>query len=129
MSGHHPISPLFEKQEELGRILFRFNPLWIERVGFMDIVSQAWSQYVIGSPSFVFEQKLKKTKLALKKWVKTPLSSPTTSRKERVSKLFAIQIGMENCEITTSQLALEQLAQFKTSQSFRHEEEHLRLKS
>ena len=128
-SNHHPFSLQFEKEEELGPIPFKFSPLWLERVGFMDIVTQAWSKYVVGSPNFLFEQKLKNTKLMLKKWVKSPLPSPTTNRKGSVSELFAIQIGMENCEITSSQLALKQLAQFKSSQSFRHEEEHLRLKS
>ena len=53
MSDHHPISLLFEKEEELGPIPFKFNPLWIERFGFMDIVMHACAQYVVGSPSFV----------------------------------------------------------------------------
>ena len=52
-SDHHPISLLIEKEEELGPIPFRFSPLWIERVEIMDVVTQAWSQYVAGSPSFV----------------------------------------------------------------------------
>ena len=42
-SNHHPISLLFEKEEELGPISFRFNLLWIERDKFMDVVTQAWS--------------------------------------------------------------------------------------
>ena len=54
-SDHHHISLLFEKEKELGPIPFRFSLLRIERDGFMDIVSQAWSQYVVGSPSFVWE--------------------------------------------------------------------------
>ena len=62
----------------------------------MNIVSQAWSNYVVGSPNFVFEHKLKNTKLALKQWVKSPLSTPTTNRMENVAELFAIQIGMED---------------------------------
>ena len=39
MPDHHPISLLVEKEEALGPIPFQFFPLWIERVGFMDIVS------------------------------------------------------------------------------------------
>ena len=49
--------------------------------------------------------------------------------KERVAELSTFQFGMENSEITTSHIALEQLAQLKNTQSFRQEEEHLRLKS
>ena len=72
---------------------------------------------------------MKKTKPTLKVWVKNPLSSPTTIRKERVPELSALQFGMEDREISESHLALEQLVQFNTSLSFRHEAEHLRLKS
>ena len=39
-SDHHPISLLFEKDEELGPIPFRFTPLWINKDGFLDVVTQ-----------------------------------------------------------------------------------------
>ena len=54
-SEHHPISLLFEKEENLGPIPFRFSPLWVERDGFFDVVAQAWSLYVDGSPRFIWE--------------------------------------------------------------------------
>ena len=38
-SDHHPISLLFEKEEELGPIPFRFSPLWIKRVRFVEVVT------------------------------------------------------------------------------------------
>ena len=99
------------------------------RDGFWETVSQAWTQYVEGSPSFVWEHKLKKNKYTLKIWVKKPFKTPTSSRQEKVIELTDIQLGMEECEITKSQLALEQSAQINTFQSFRQEEEFLRLKS
>ena len=40
-----------------------------------------------GSPSFVWEHKLKRTKFALKAWIKTPLFTPTSSRKESIKEL------------------------------------------
>ena len=33
-SDHHPISLMFEEEEDIGTIMFRFSPLWIERDGF-----------------------------------------------------------------------------------------------
>ena len=54
-SDHHPITLQFEIEEELGPIPLRFSPLWLERDGFMVMVSQAWTHYVDGSPSFVWE--------------------------------------------------------------------------
>ena len=43
---HHPISLMFEKEEDLGPILFHFSPLWIERHDFWETVIESWSQYV-----------------------------------------------------------------------------------
>ena len=54
-SDHHPIALVFENEDKLGPIPFRFCPLWIERDGFMAIVYQAWTHFVHGSPSFVWE--------------------------------------------------------------------------
>ena len=67
---HHPISLLLEKEEDLGPIPFRFSPLWIEREGFLDTMHIAWSHYIVGFPSFVLDQKVKKTKYALKNRIK-----------------------------------------------------------
>ena len=52
-SDHHPIALVFEKEEQLGPIPFRFCPLWIEHDGFLDTVKQAWTHSVHGSPSYV----------------------------------------------------------------------------
>ena len=38
-SDHNPVSLLLEKDEELGPILFKFSPLWIDRAGFFDVVT------------------------------------------------------------------------------------------
>ena len=82
-----------------------------------------------GSPSYVWEQKLKQTKIVLKNWLRVPLSSPSLSRKDNVDKLSKIHIGMENGDVSLSQITLEREAQYLTSHAFRVEEEHLRLKS
>ena len=104
-------------------IPFHFSPLWIERVGFLDIVHLAWSHYVVGSPNFIWEKKLKNIKIALKFWIKQPQKNPSSNRKEKVSELAEFQFEMEERDITKAQLALEQSAQFNTLQSFRHEED------
>ena len=64
----------------------------------------------------------------LKQWIKTPSPSPTIFRVEQVSTLAEIRLGMEDINISISHLAVEKLAQSSTTQSFRHEEEQLRLK-
>ena len=95
----------------------------------MDIVNEVWSQYMDGYPSFVWEQKFKRTKYALKAWIKKPLTTPTGSRKESVTELAKIQFSLEKADISHSFLTMEKLAQAKSYQSFRHEEETLHLKS
>ena len=83
---------------------------------------------MVGSPFYVWEHKLKNTKFVLKNWIKKPQITPTSIRQSRVFELSEFQFQMENREITKTQLALEQFAQFNTSQAFKQEEEFLRLK-
>ena len=102
-SDHKPIMLKLEDEENLVAIPFRFSPLWIAREGFMDIVSNAWSIQVIGSPNFMWERKLKNTKLALKAWIKS-LPSTLSVRNQYLENLAAIQLDMEVFEITTEML-------------------------
>ena len=83
-SDHHPIGLRLEKEENLGPIPFRFSPLWVEREGFDELISHVWSQFIDGSPSYVWEQKMKLTKIALKSWIKSPLQNPTRNKVETV---------------------------------------------
>ena len=62
-------------------------------------------------------------------WIKLPLLTPLSIRKDRVAEISALQIDLENREVTSSHISLHQLAQLKTNISFRQEEEHLRFKS
>eukprot|EP00253_Pinus_taeda_P016135 PITA_16135 len=61
-SDHKPIQLLLDDEENLGPLPFHFNHLWIEREGFFNIVKEAWVKPISGSPSFVWEKKLKATK-------------------------------------------------------------------
>ena len=94
-SNHKPILLQFEDEEDLWPILFNFIPLWIDHEGFMNIVSHSWSQPISVSPSFVWEHKLKFTKLALKEWVKETLKSPSSDRIEELKNLEVIQMEMD----------------------------------
>ena len=72
---------------------------------------------------------MKQTKCALKNWIKLPLLTPMSVRKDRVAELSVLQVELENKEVTSSHIALLQTAQLKTNISFRQVEEYLRLKS
>eukprot|EP00253_Pinus_taeda_P008034 PITA_08034 len=80
-SDHKPVQLILEDEEDLGPIPFRFSPLWTERDGFIDIVKTAWAKSFSGSSSYVWEQKLKATKQALKEWIRKLAPNPTSQRK------------------------------------------------
>lgn len=86
-SDHKPILLQLDEEETLGPIPFRFSPLWIEQEGFMEVIGKGWSITVNRSPSYVWEQKIKATKAALKERVETPPNTFTTHRKETVQQL------------------------------------------
>ena len=77
----------------------------------------------------MWEHKLKPTKETLKEWIKNPIKTPTTQRKETTQILENLQIYFEKKDITKAYLEEEQAAQAKTFLSFCQEEEFLRLKS
>eukprot|EP00253_Pinus_taeda_P035614 PITA_35614 len=128
-SDHKPIQLLLEDEEDLGPIPFRFSPLWIEKPGIFDTVKEAWDKPIIGSPSYIWEQKLKATKHALKEWIKKPAPNPTNQRKEAVQRLHSMQMEMENKDITVELLDEEVKTQSSTYQAFLTEEEYWILKS
>eukprot|EP00253_Pinus_taeda_P017553 PITA_17553 len=117
-SDHKPIQLLLEDEEDLGPIPFRFNPLWIEKVGFMETVKAAWVKPITGSPSYIWEQKLKATKYALKEWIKKPDPNPAYQRKEAVQRLHSMQTEMENKEITAELLDEEVKARDRNTSYF-----------
>jgi hypothetical protein len=128
-SDHKPILLHIEEEEDLGPLPFRFSPTWIEREGFFETVKKAWDKAYTGSSSYIWEQKMKATKQALKEWIKTPASTPFNARKEAVANLEATQAEMENKDITSELLEKETKAQISAYRSFRNEEEYWRIKS
>ena len=81
VSDHRPILLQLKEEEDLGPIPFRFIPLWIKKEGFWETTSKAWDFPIKGSPSFVWEQKLKITKHDLKDWIKKDFKTPSFFRK------------------------------------------------
>ena len=77
----------------------------------------------------MWEQKLKATKAALKEWVKNPINTPISHRKENIQTLENLQTDLERKDITHADLEKEQTSQAKAFLSFWQEEEFLRLKS
>ena len=128
-SDHEPIQLIMAPEEDLGPIPFKFSPLWIEKEGFLDTIQSSWDIPINGSPSYVWEKKLKATKKALKEWLRNLPNPPSQQRKDEVQQLETLQIGMEGLHITLEILNKEAAYQRNTHQAFRREEEYWRLKS
>ena len=67
----------------------------------MGIVKNAWRLGFDGSPSYIWESKIRKVRNELKEWVKTEYQN-TSSRKSQLQyRLSAMQSKMEKEEITS----------------------------
>eukprot|EP00253_Pinus_taeda_P013620 PITA_13620 len=128
-SDHKPILLCLKEEEDLGPLLFRFSPIWTEREVFYETVQTAWRIEISSSPSYVWEQKTKNTKKALKEWIKKVTVTPTSQRKDAVNQLEDLQVEMEEKDISAMDLDNEKTTQRKTYNSFRIEEEYWRIKS
>jgi len=52
---HCPISVLISSSLNLGPIPFQFSPLWLESLGFFNLVSLSWSEWVEGCSLSIWE--------------------------------------------------------------------------
>jgi hypothetical protein len=128
-SDHRPISLMFEPQKNWGPIPFRFNPLWMDRPEFLPSISQIWNQWIIGSPNYIWEQKLKLVKGFLKEWEKTSSNPIQNKVKEKKLQLEKIQEEMETKEVQQSHIMTEQKIHKEYIQALNEEEIIWRLKS
>ena len=86
--------------ENMGSLPFWFNQLWLESEGVRDIISKAWHCFILGSLAFIWEQKLKLVKNALKKWVTQHYQEPTIKKIEIFKEMETLQENMAKMEIT-----------------------------
>ena len=79
----------------MGYLPFKFNHLWLDSKGVQDIISNAYKCFIPGSPTFIWEQKLKLVKNALKQWVTQHFQEPTRKKIEIVKEMETLQENME----------------------------------
>ena len=81
----------------------------------------------MGSPFFVWEEKLRRVKIELKCWAKN-IPSPVEERKKAQTVLESHQVFMEEAEIARESLKMEEDIQHKFHNACRKEEEYWRQK-
>jgi ribonuclease HI/exonuclease III len=128
VSDHKPICLEIKKDQVKGPIPFRFSPNWLKDIEFDDIVTKVWASTVQGSASYVWEEKIKRLKYALKSWAKLQ-PNPAEARLTAQCHLEAHQLLMEQKEITPEILKKEDSLQRDWHQACRLEENYWRQKS
>jgi hypothetical protein len=68
VSDHKPISLQVLVSLNFGPLPFRFNPLWLYISKILEIILEDLGKWAMGSPTYIWEYKLKVVKLALKEW-------------------------------------------------------------
>ena len=91
--------------------------------GFFDLVSESWQRAVSGSPFFIWEEKLRRLKAALKSCVKTQ-PSPISERMQAQRELGSHQLLMEDATITQEMLTVEIDLQKALHNALRREEQY-----
>jgi len=99
-SDHYPITLTLETHCPLGPIPFKYSPLWNRNPAAREIVKETWSQHVEGSPCFIWETKLKRTKKALKYWAKESYQEPEETKKKVKNELEDVQARIEEHGLT-----------------------------
>lgn len=126
-SDHKSIALLLIKDQNLGPIPFRFNPAWIPMEGFLDIAAAAWKTNVRGFAFYVWEEKLRIVKKALKDWVKLH-KSPLKQRMEAEKALEDHHFSNEG-SLDQASLDKEVSLHNKLDEACRLEENYWKIKS
>ena len=128
-SDHYPITLTFGDHHSLGPIPFKYNPLWNDIQEENQLVRNVWMQHIEGSPSFIWETKLKKIKLALKEWTKNHYKEQEKSKIDLKSQLDDVHSSIETQGLNQDRLAQEKNLYWQLYRANRKEEEKWKIKS
>eukprot|EP00253_Pinus_taeda_P033267 PITA_33267 len=129
VSDHFPILLTLDSHSQLGPIPFRYNPLWRSNAEAAAIIEATWNHHVEGSPSFIWEMKIKNTRKALKDWAKVSYKEPEKIKKKLQQDLDEIQTQIEHHGLTHQLKNKEWEAQGQLMRIKREEEIKWRIKS
>jgi len=93
---HKPISLHIHDLLKYGPLPFHFNPLLINHPKVISLVELNWKAWVLGTPVYIWEQKLIVVKQALKIWAKSFYIPSDKEKKYLKVKLDNLQKENEN---------------------------------
>ena len=95
----------------------------------MELIQREWNTYHFGSPSYIWESKLRAVKVALKKWAKEDFVDPIKQKISLQRQLAALQSRMEVEEVSIKHLKQEKELNLRILKASRYIEEGWRIKS
>ncbi|XP_042484235.1 uncharacterized protein LOC122064574 [Macadamia integrifolia] len=90
-SDHSPLLVTSESLVRPNNYPFRFQRFWTENESFMKVVKESWDEWISGSAIYVFSQKIKRLKGAIRPWAKQNVPNINL-------ELEAAQKGMEEVQ-------------------------------
>eukprot|EP00253_Pinus_taeda_P016434 PITA_16434 len=77
-----------------------YNPLWRNNASAEEIIEATWKQHVEGSPSHIWETKIRSIRKALKEWAKISYQEPENVKKQIQQDLEEVQKQIEDQGLT-----------------------------
>eukprot|EP00253_Pinus_taeda_P018715 PITA_18715 len=128
-SDHYPILLTMKPHLHLGPIPFKFNPLWRHNSSAGAIIEATWKQHVEGSPSHIWETKIRSIRRALKDWAKTSYQEPEKLKIKIKQDLEEVQNQIEDQGLSQQLKNKEWEVQGQLMHISREEEIKWRIKS
>jgi len=90
-SDHFPIMLEFKNQDLHFVSQFKFLKMWVAHANCVNVVRNSWNTSIVGCPMFIFSEKLKLLKAALKQWNIDTFGNVNNQVKSAKEKLDQIQ--------------------------------------
>eukprot|EP00253_Pinus_taeda_P023717 PITA_23717 len=128
-SDHYPVTLNLQLHCPLGPIPFKYSANWNRLPTAREVVYAAWTQHVEGSPTHIWETKLKKARQDLKNWAKSNYQEPEEHKKKIKQELEEVQQRIETQGLSQQNKDHEDKLYAQLCQTLREEETKSILKS
>eukprot|EP00253_Pinus_taeda_P004529 PITA_04529 len=128
-SDHYPITLNLQLHCPLGPIPFKYSANWNRLPAAREVVYAAWTQHVEGSPTHIWETKLKKARQDLKNWAKSNYQEPEEHKNKIKQELEEVEQRIETQGLSQQNKEHEDKLYAQLRQTLREEETKWRLKS
>lgn len=95
-SDHTPLCFSFQDTELHRKNRFIFERMWADHLGFLPVVTSAWSKQFTGTPGNRFVKKLKHLKRVLKEWNWNSFSNTKDILKELQTWVMILEMQLQN---------------------------------